>query len=326
MLSVKENFLRTLSGETPEYVSTYSIQWGSGRPSVLAGERGSNRSRVGKDIYGVEWVNEGSALEGAIPKPGDYILTDIRKWRDVIRFPEFASIDWEAMSKADLARSNPDMPRGGGTSVGGFFQNIMAFMGFEEGLLACFEEPEEVRALLDFLCDGFLSIADNYLKYYKPDFIAFGDDIAHERNPFVSLEMFHDLFAPVWRRYLKFYKDRGYLATHHNCGRVEEFVDDMVDMGFNLWEAQSCNDLVGIKKRHGNKLVIAGGFDSRRFLSHIEATEEEIRGAVKKMMDDLAPGGGFVFGGGIGGDDPVSKQRNEWVQDEFAKLRYSYYS
>jgi len=323
VLSVKENFLRALRGEVPEYVPRYSIFWGV-RPSFLSGNRVNG---VGKDLFGVEWTNEGSSVEAALPKPDDFILDDIRNWRDVIKFPDFSGVDWEAAAKKDLADRDPELPRGGGTSSIGFFQALMSFMGFTNGLIACHEEPEEVKALLNYLCDNFLSLADPFCQYYKPDYISFADDIAHERNPFVSLEMFHDIFAPVWRRYITFYKDRGYLAVHHNCGRFEAFLDDVVDMGFNAWDpAQTANDLVAIKKKFGNKLMICGGFESRPFLPHLNVSEEEIRGMVKKVMDELAPGGGYAFlGGGSMDGNPIANQRSEWVMDEYEKLKGTYY-
>ncbi|MCL1804493.1 MAG: veratrol--corrinoid protein metyltransferase [Clostridiales bacterium] len=322
MLSVKENFLRTLRGEEPEYIPRYSIFWGMG-PKFLQGNRVNG---VGKDLFGVEWTDEGSSIKAALPRNDVFLLDDIRRWRDVIKYPDFSHIDWEAAAKEDLKDADPELPRGGGTSIFGFFQQLMAFMGFTEGLMACIEEPEEVKALMDFLCDGALGIADDFLKYYKPDYIMLGDDIAHERNPFVSLEVFQDIFAPAWRRYLKFFKDRGYLAVHHNCGHFEAFLDDVVDMGFNGWDpAQSSNDLVAIKKKFGNDLVICAGVESRSFLPHIDVTEEEIRGKVKKLLDDLAPGGGFAFLGGGPSEDPVAQQRSDWVNDEFEKLKGTYY-
>ena len=323
MLSMKENFMRALGGDVPEYVPNYNIFWGV-RPSILSGERVRG---VGKDIYGVEYTNEGSAFEAALPKPGAFILDDIRRWRDVIKFPDFSGVDWEAMAKKDLGNRDPEMPKGGGTAAGGFFQSVMNFMGFNEGLVACFEEPEEVKALINYLCDNYLSLADNYLKYYQPDYASFGDDIAHERNPFVSLEMFHDIFEPVWRRYISFYKDRGYLAVHHNCGHFEAFLDDVVDMGFNGWDpAQVSNDLVAIKQKFGNKLVICGGFDAAPFLPHMEATEEDCRAAVRKLLNELAPGGGYAWFGGVLADDPLSVQRTAWMNDEFEQLKNTYYN
>ena len=84
MLSVRENFLRALRGEVPEYVPRFSIFWGH-RPSFLSAGRVKG---IGKDMFGVEWTSEGSAVDAALPKPNDFILDDIRKWRDIIKFPD----------------------------------------------------------------------------------------------------------------------------------------------------------------------------------------------------------------------------------------------
>jgi len=322
MLNERENFLKALRGEVPEYIPRYNIFWRA-MPAVLMGDRVNG---VGRDIFGVEWTSEGSAIDAALPKPGDFILDDIRRWRDVIKYPDFSGVDWEAMAKKDLEGRDPSLPRGGAAAAQGFFQSVMAFMGFTEGLIACHEEPEEVKALINYLCDNYLKYADVILKYYEPDYIFFGDDIAAERSPFVSLETFQDIFAPVWRRYIRYFIDRGYLTVHHNCGHFELFIDDLVDMGYHAWEpAQSSNDLVGIKKKYGNKLMICSGIDSRPFLSHLEATEEQCRAAVKKRFDEMAPGGGFAFAGGALGEDPVAKERSAWIMDEYEKLKATYY-
>ena len=327
MLSEKENFLRTLRGEVPEYVSRYNFFWRL-QPSINDGERVNG---VGKDPFGVEWIKEGSSIDGAIPRNDRFILDDITKWRDIIKFPDYSGVDWEALAKKDASNWNPAFPRGFKQTTLGFFQTLMSFMGFTEGLMACFEEPDEVKALINYLCDCYLSYADKCLKYYTPDFIGYGDDIATERAPFISLETFQDIFAPVWRRYISFFKERGYLAVHHNCGRFEPFVDDLVDMGFNLWEpAQSTNDLVAVKKKHGNKLVISGGFDPQLFLPHNDVSEEQCRSATKTLLDNLAPGGGFAFmapGTSSPGsvDAAVQAERGAWVNDEFEKLKFTYY-
>jgi hypothetical protein len=55
-------------------------------------------------------------------------------------------------------------------------------------------------------------------------------------------------------------------------------------------------------------------------------TEENIRSTVKKLLDDLAPGGGYAFSGGGPSDNPVEQQRSDWINDEFNKLRITYYN
>ena len=329
MLSKKENYLRILRGEVPEYVPEYNIFWGMNGPSIFRERR--NPDGTGFNVFGVEYVIDGSAVNAALPKPGDFILDDIRKWRDVIKMPDFSHVDWEQMAKKDLESADPELPRGGSANpAGGFFQALMAFMGFNEGLVACFTDPDEVKALLEYLTDIAVDYTKKYIYYYKPEFGMLADDIAHERNPFVSLDMFRELFAPCWKRCADLFLDAGLPMMHHNCGHFEEFLDDLVDMGFSGWDpVQSSNDAVAIKKKYGNKLALCGGFDSAPFLPIYEdVTEEEVRASVKTLLNKLAPGGGYAFSGRVMGkteDDPVAKQRTDWMLDEFEKIRYSYY-
>ena len=326
MLSKKENFMRVMRGETPEYVPEYNLYWGSQRPSFIREWRAPNGSGI--DWFGVEWVVDGSSVEAAIPKPGDFVLDDIRKWRDVIKMPDFSHIDWEKMAQKDIAKLDPALPRGGSVlPSAGFFQALMSFMGFNEGLVACYTDPDEVKALMEYMGDHVVEWAKKLLYYYKPEYGQMGDDIAHERNPFISLEMFRELFAPTWRRYASVFVDAGLPVMHHNCGHFEEFLDDIVDMGFTGWDpVQPSNDVDAIKKKYGNRLALCGAFDSSPFLAvHEDVTEEQVRTAVKDLLDRLAPGGGYAFSGGVMGDNPVAKQRTEWIHDEFEKLRYSYY-
>ncbi|MDR0468737.1 MAG: hypothetical protein LBH09_02050, partial [Peptococcaceae bacterium] len=64
MLSVRENFMRALRGEEPEYVPRYSIFWGK-VPQLLNGNRVNG---VGKDLFGVEWTDEGSSIKAGLPR------------------------------------------------------------------------------------------------------------------------------------------------------------------------------------------------------------------------------------------------------------------
>jgi len=327
-LSEKENYLRTINGEIPEYVSYYRmVEWMCGasalRPQIR--EDGSYTSH-----FGVEYVSEVTANNAALPKPGAFILDDIRKWRDVIKRPAILdNLDWAAMAKKDLDARDPDLPKvGGGGITFGYFQALVSYMGFTEGLIACVEEPEEVKDLMNFLLEINLEVGKNYLHHYKPDVYSGADDIAHERAPFVSEETFLDIFEPVWRKNAAPFKEAGLPAQHHNCGKFETFVPHIVNMGFNSWDpAQFSNDLVAIKAKYGPKLTICTGIQSLGFCSYPETTEEEIRAEVRRVMDLYAPGGGFCFMGNILGPvgDEETARRNSWIADEYQKNKFNYY-
>ncbi|MCL2135935.1 MAG: hypothetical protein FWH40_00175 [Coriobacteriia bacterium] len=324
-LNKRENFMRLINGDTPEYIPAYDMFWGIRLP-IYRGNR--NPDGTGTDMFGVEQVLGSGIIPAPMPKTSDFLLDDITKWRDIVKVPDLSSFDWAAMSKEALDARNPEVPWGGGTGVG-VFQTLVSLMGFTEGLVACYEEPEEVKAMLEYVTDFMVENAKKFIHYYKPEYGTYGDDIAHERNPFISLDMFQDIFAPCWRRYYAVFAEAGLHCTMHNCGHFEEFVPDIVDMGVWLWEpAQSSNDLVGIKATYGNRLAFCEGIEAR-FYSE-DASEEQIKAEYRARLDTLAPGGGYaVFDfdpAQLPSFTPREIQIITWAWEEFEKIRYDYYN
>ena len=329
-LSKKDNYLRMLNGEIPEYVPTMMAFDPEAMciPTQLSIFPPPGTVEF-TDMFGIPMVVEPNS--GPIPKPGHFILEDITKWRDIVKRPKVLDeIDWELQSTRDLADRDPSWIKVGTVSVGnGYFMLLTYFMGFDNALIAIMEEPEEVKALLNFLLELNIELAKKYIYYYKPDVFHMGDDIAHERAPFVSDAVFLDIFEPMWRQTVAVYKEAGLPAEHHNCGAFGAFVPYIVDMGFNAWNpAQpTFNDLPAIKARFGRKLAICGGFNSNGPASWPETPEEAVRAEVRQVLDELAPGGGFAFGGHILGamDNPEVIKRNGWINDEFEKNKFNYY-
>ena len=314
MLTEKENYLRALNGQIPEWIPSYTFGKMPGsdidpanvmvEPSILCEHRDNGG---GKDHWGVEYITSKETAGALIPKTWDYILDDITKWRDVIKAPSLEGIDWEDMAKKSVAKTrvNRDQSVLALNLHVGYFQNLMAFMGFEEGLMALYEEPEEVKALMEYLCDFYCTVCENIIDYINPDVITIMDDTASWKAPFISLDMYREFFLPYYDRQAKFGRDRGLPITFHNCGKCESFVDDMVNIGVKAWDpAQTCNDLRAIKAKYQGKLTIMGGWDGNGRLLESDVTDEEVRQSVIDTIDMLAPNGGYVWCGGFMSADP----------------------
>ncbi len=336
-ISEKENYLMTLRGECPEMVPNYTFAPipGSKRPAcsimcepfILADFRFKGG---GKDCWGVNFVPSKETGNALLPEPNNFILDDIRHWRDVIKAPDISHVDWEAEAKRQLDMFKIDRTQ---SAVAfnlhmGYFQNLMAFMGFTEGLCAMYEEPEEVMALLDYICSFYEEVARNIMPYYKPDVLTLMDDTAAWKNPFISPQMYHDMILPFLDRQAKFGREAGIPITMHNCGKSECFIEDWLSIGVNAWDpAQTCNDLKKVKETYGNRLVIMGGWDAIGHLASPDVTDEEIRQSIRDTMDALAPGGGYCFCGGYLGalDDPEVARKNAVVLDEVETYGATFY-
>ena len=326
-LTEKENILRMFRGEDYEYVPNGSILMrGSVANSALPHATG-NLQEDGRifNIFGVEFVNEG----GNIPKPGQFMLDDIRKWRDVIKRPAILDeIDWERQAKIDLeGRDDPNSIRVVDSALTmGYFQALVSFMGFTEGLVALIEEPEEVRELFHFFLELNIENGKKYLHYYKPEMYHGLDDIAHQRAPFVSEEVFLDLIEPMWRAEVSLFREAGCYAQHHNCGYFEPFAPFIADMGYNFWSPQSMNDIVGLLTRLKGKLAMSQGLPFDFLQKNPAPTEEEVREEVRRVMDLYAPAGSYVFSGGFAPpDDEEGAKRSAWILDEYEKNKFKYF-
>jgi hypothetical protein len=297
---------------------------GPGGPGPAPSADGPPKEWV--DAWGVPYVaNEETGFAG-LPKPGAFMLQDITEWEKVVKAPkypdEFFTADWEAMAKKDLEKI--DRSQTAVLAMGGFmpFQQVVAFMGFTEGLCALVEEPDAVKDMLNYITDYYLPINERIIEYYKPDIVYLLDDTAAKDAPFFSLEIYRDIFKPIYQRLTKMAFERGIPLQFHNCGRCEDFIPDMIDFGVRFWDpAQTKNDLLGIKEKYGKQFGIVGGFD---FVppADRDATEEEVREYVRGILDKYAPGGGYHFCGGVLGRADKMEQTmkmNGWVQDEVAK-------
>jgi len=342
-LTPKENLLRVMNGEIPEWVPSYSYYGPlpgvdeeppnmSVMNSYLMGNRmGLAPGQGFTDIWGVPYESVNAVGGFPLPKPGVFILDDIRKWRDVIKAPDISHVDWEQVAKTDMeklpySRDKVALLYGPG---GGYFQLLMAFMGFTEGLCAMYEEPEEVKELFDYVHSFYLGIAKKYIEYVKPDVLSIGDDTASERVPFVSVETFRSLLLPYYDDFARLGRDRAIPINFHNCGKSGVYFNDLVRIGVTSWEpVQLSNDIHEIQKKFGRHLVIGGGWEGRGRLVEPDVTDEEIRESVRVALDSYARDGGFMFAGAYTPgsiDDARTKHMNEVLQKEVYDYGHTFY-
>ncbi len=84
----------------------------------------------------------------------------------------------------------------------------------------------------------------------------------------------------------------------HSCGSVRVLLPDLIDAGMEILNPVQFTaagmELNGLKKDFGNDLVFwGGGVNTQSTLKN--ARPEEVKDEVKRILDIMAPGGGFVF-------------------------------
>ena len=323
-MTPKENYLTMLRGEIPEYIpSMYEERAGRFDEELLTPVYAPNGPVV--TSLGVTYVGSPSLNNGAMPKPGVILLEDITKWRDVIHAPDLSDFDWEdyyTKKIKDIDRSQKYISVTGGD----YFLTLVSFMGFENAMLALYEEPEEVKALLEYVSEFDLEVLKQQIRWIKPEVMSIMDDDAALRAPFFSVDMYREFFKPYQKKHCDLAAENGILMERHDCGRSESFVGDWVEMGIRCWNpAQTTNDLVAVKKKYGRKMALNGAWDSMKWANCED--EEAFRAALTEYVDTFAPYGGFVFAAMGGGrpDAPGAKMRQDAVNDIYKNYARDYY-
>jgi uroporphyrinogen decarboxylase len=84
----------------------------------------------------------------------------------------------------------------------------------------------------------------------------------------------------------------------HTCGSVRELLPDLIEAGLDIYnpvQFSAANmDLKELKNEFGKELVFWGGGVNTQSTLKI-GRPEQVSDEVKKIMDIMAPGGGFVF-------------------------------
>ena len=126
------------------------------------------------------------------------------------------------------------------------------------------------------------------------------DDLGAQSALLVSPETMRGLVFPPLRRCLAFIKRRlpGAKVFFHSCGAVREILPDFIEMGIDILNPVQYTaagmDLAGLKRDFGKDLVFwGGGVDTQNILA--KCTPSQVADEVKRTLDILAPGGGFVF-------------------------------
>jgi uroporphyrinogen decarboxylase len=93
-------------------------------------------------------------------------------------------------------------------------------------------------------------------------------------------------------------KQPGIKIMFHSCGNVRPVIPDFVEMGIDILNpvhiTSTGMEPKKLKKDFGRDMVFwGGGVETQHTLP--QGSPQEIKDDVKRNMDALAPGGGFVF-------------------------------
>ena len=126
-----------------------------------------------------------------------------------------------------------------------------------------------------------------------------GTDFGNQKSQMISTGLFRELYKPYYKRMNDWvHQNTNWKTFYHSCGAVYNLLDDFVEMGVDILNPVQLTadgmDAHKLKENYGDKLVFwGGGIDTQTMLP--QGSPEEIKEQVRKNLDILARGGGYVF-------------------------------
>lgn len=293
MISERENFMKMINREQPDFVSHQPSLLQMILPSAIL-DRAPGFG-TGYDWFGVHWTEDPDMPMMPVTTAGmDPVLEDICDWHDVIKWPDLSQIDWEACAKKDVPVKDPNKILCA-MMVSGPFERLHDLMGFENALCALLTDPEECEAFFSKLCDFKIEQLHYLKKYYDVDMVHFQDDWGSQKDLFFSPDLWQELIRPHVQRVINAAHELGIYFDMHSCGKIDRIVDDIIAMGVDVLDpAQPVNDLASWHEKYHDKVIFMGALNAQEVIDIPKTTAEEIKEEVHNKIDLLSNDGYFI--------------------------------
>jgi uroporphyrinogen decarboxylase len=191
----------------------------------------------------------------------------------------------------------------------GIFEMGQRLRGMENFMMDLLTEPDLARALIHRLAGLKVAFWEMALAELGDvvDVVLEADDYGSQESQLISPDLFRQLFKEPYRevmgairRKLEAAKDgnqKGYVLFH-SCGNIRPIIPDFIEIGIDainpVHVTAAGMEPTALKRDFGNDLSFwGGGIETQSVLPL--GTLQDIEQNVRKNLDALMPGGGYVF-------------------------------
>jgi uroporphyrinogen decarboxylase len=280
------------------------------------------------DFYGCEWERNPSA--DIYFNQTSFPLQDAESLSESL--DDLYRVDWSKYVKqlrSDLMRQfsgSETFAVVADRNTAGFTENSLRIRGYEKWYMDTVLDESGVERLLDIILEDKLRYWDEVINWAvengvadQIDVVAECDDLGSQRATIIHPEKLRILVLPRFKKLFTHVKGRLPNAKTflHSCGAIRAVIPDLIDAGLDILNPVQYTadgmELQALKKDFGDALVFwGGGIDTQTVLNN--GTPAEVRDTVRKTLDILMPGGGFVFA-------PVHNVQDDVPPENFWAMR-----
>lgn len=222
---------------------------------------------------------------------------------DILAYDKPAHLD---MSYEDLAGKARILNQETDYLVVGFFsghifQAAQSLRGWETFLIDMLTNQKFAEALLDRITEANIINLKRYLETVGRyiHVIHFEDDLGMQDRPLIRPAIYRKMIKPRQQKMFEFAKSHSDAAIlFHSDGAIAPFIPDLIEMGVDainpIQVSAAGMDPLTLKREFGKDVAFWGGGCENQVVLP-QGTVKEVEEEVKRRIDELAPGGGFIF-------------------------------
>lgn len=323
----------------PDFNQLLKVLWKNGKPNYVPFYELFVNQFVMETILGKKVPDRASTVEFYYKAGYDYVpvwpglkietgsLVDRRLGYPIKNREDFNHYSWPDPSSITFSEFDaviPILPEGMRIigQTGGIFETAEALCGYEGLCYLLADDRELLHEIFEHLGLLYEAMYSGMANIKEVGAVVISDDLGFKTQTLISPRDLREFILPWWKRLAQIIHRNGKPCILHSCGNLSAIMDDIIN-DVQIDAKHSYEDTIlpvtEAKKIYGDRVAILGGFDMNRLC---RSTEEEIRGYVNLLINDVGCSGGYALGSGNSIADYVPIKNYLIMLDEGWRRRY----
>jgi len=172
--------------------------------------------------------------------------------------------------------------------------------GFEQWLVDTVLDKKFTAMMMGYINDIYVAMVNHVMAAIgdNADLVIIPDDLGGQTSLLLSPDDYREFIKPLHAKVFEAVKaNSSAKILLHSCGAVSSIIGDFIDIGVDGLNPVQVSAVAMqtdyLKREFGGKICFWGAVDSQSVLP--SGSPDQVRAEVKRRIQDLAPGGGYVI-------------------------------
>lgn len=215
---------------------------------------------------------------------------------------DFESFPWDLAAEVDLSpveAAGAAIPAGMKVVLvsGKIYTLSSMLMGFENFAVSLLVDEQLAADVLGRVAEIQMRVVERLVGLPEVGAVWAVDDIACNTGTMLSPQALRDHLFPYYRQIAVRCHAAGKLFLYHSDGNILPVLDDLVDLGVDAIHPvdPTVLDIARVKELAAGRIALFGNVSTELLRS---GTPDDVRAEVKRLIAQVAPGGGYCIGSG----------------------------